>query len=89
MVSQVAAHTEPFVVSLLAVSFVSEQIDASADIKMTDTTGMGKVEAFINRISYSAQQAAAQDRFHRIFSVFPEAFVTPLVFVVLRIRKQR
>ena len=79
------AHTETFVVSLLAVSFVSEKIDSSADIEIADTTGVGEVESFVNRIPYTAKKTSAQDRFNRIFIIFPETLVAPLVFVVFRI----
>ena len=85
MISESPSHTETFVVSLLAVSFVSEKIDSSADIEIADTTGVGEVESFVNRIPYTAKKTSAQDRFNRIFIIFPETLVAPLVFVVFRI----
>ena len=53
MISQVAAHAETFVISLLTVSLIGKEVNASADVKVADTAGVGEIEAFINRVSYA------------------------------------
>ena len=85
MISQIAAHAETFVVSLLPVSFIGKEVYAAADIEVTDTAGVGEIKALINRISYTTEKVSAQDGFDGIFVVLPETLVTPLVFVILGI----
>ena len=71
--------------SLLAVSFIGEKIKAATDVEITDTTGVGEIESFVNRITHTTKKISAQNRFDRIFIFFPEILITPLVFVILRI----
>ena len=85
MISQVAAHAETFVISLLPVSFIGKEVNASADVKVADTAGVGEIESLINRVSYAAEKVSAQDGFDGILVVFPETLVAPLVFVILGI----
>ena len=85
MISQIAAHAETFVVSLLPVSFIGKEVYAAADIEVTDTAGVGEIESFVNRITHTTKKISAQNRFDRIFIFFPETLVTPLVFVILGI----
>ena len=44
---------------------------------------MGEVETFVERIAYTAEKAVAQQGLYRIFVLFPERFVTPLVIAVV------
>ena len=53
VIGQTATHAETFVISLLTVSFIGEKIDPSTNVEITDTTGVGEVETFVNRIPYS------------------------------------
>ena len=85
MISQIAAHAETFVISLLTVSFIGKEVNASADVKVADTAGVGEIEAFIDGVSYTAEKVPAQDGFDGILVVLPETFVAPLVFVVFGI----
>ena len=85
MISQVAAHAETFVISLLTVSLIGKEVNASADVKVADTAGVGEIESLINRVSYAAEKVSAQDGFDGILVVFPETLVAPLVFIVFGI----
>ena len=66
---------ETFVVTLLAVALVGKEIQSAADV--------GEVETFVERIAYTAEKAVAQQGLYRIFVLFPERFVTPLVIAVV------
>ena len=59
MIGKVASHTETLVVSLLTVSFIGEKIHAPADIKITDTTGVGEIESFVNWVSDTTKKTSA------------------------------
>ena len=83
VIGQTATHAETFVISLLTVSFIGEKIDPSTNVEITDTTGVGEVETFVNRIPYSIQETATQNRFYCIFIIFPEILIAPLVFIIL------
>ena len=82
MIGQAPTHPETFVVSLFAISFVGEEINTSANVEITDTAGVGKVESFVNRIAYTTKKASTQDRFHCVFILFPKALVAPLIFII-------
>ena len=69
MISEAPSHTETFVVSLLAVSFVREKNDSSADFEIADTTGVREVESFENSIPNTAKKTSAQDLLNRIFNI--------------------
>ena len=67
----------------MAVALVGKEIQSAADVKVTDAAGVGEVETFVERIAYTAEKAVAQQGLYRIFVLFPERFVTPLVIAVV------
>ena len=83
IVGEVSVDVETFVVTLLAVALVGKEIQSAADVKVTDAAGVGEVETFVERIAYTAEKAVAQQGLYRIFVLFPERFVTPLVIAVV------
>ena len=85
VVSQVASGTETFVVSLFFISFIREHVQSGRKVEIADAAGMWEIDSFIYRITDTWKYVLTQEWFHFVFAFFPEWFVTPPVFFVLRI----